>query len=254
MNCSTPDSTVSWSVCSNSCPLSQWCHPSIASSLTPFCSCSQSFPASGSFPMKSTLRSSVKSSSVAESCSTLCNPMDCSMPGFPVLHQLQESIRWPKHWSFNFSISPSNEYSGLISFKINWFDLFAVQGILKSLLQQHRLKASVLRCSAFFMVQLSHQYMTTGKAIALTIWIFASKVMSLLFNMLSGLVITFLPRSKWALSAKVCLCYLILCLAYLCHRFSSKEQMFFNFMGAVIFCSDFGAQENKICHCFHSWS
>ena len=102
-------------------------------------------------------------------------------------------IRWPKYWSYSFSISPSNEYSGLISFRIDWFDL-AVQGTLKILLQHHSSKASTLQC--FFLVQLSHPYMTTGKTIALTIWIFVGKVMSLLFNMLSRLVITFLPRSK----------------------------------------------------------
>ena len=98
--------------------------------------------------------------------------------------------------SFSFSISPSNEYSGLISFRMNWLDLLAVQGTLKSLLQHHSLKASVLQCSAFFIVQLSHPYMTTGKAIALTRWTFVGKEMSLLFNMPSRLVITFLPRSK----------------------------------------------------------
>ena len=105
-------------------------------------------------------------------------------------------IRWPKDWSFSFSISPSNEYSGLVSFRIDWFDLLAVQRTLKSLLQYHGLKASVLRCSAFFMVQLSHPYMTTGKTIALTRQTFFSKVMSLLFNMLFSLVIAFLPRSR----------------------------------------------------------
>ena len=105
-------------------------------------------------------------------------------------------IKWPKYWSFSFSISPSNEYSGLISFKIDWFDLLAVQGTLKSLLQHHSSKASILQCSAFFIVQLSHPYMTTGKTIALTRWTFVDKVMSLLFNMLSRLVIAFLPRSK----------------------------------------------------------
>ena len=105
-------------------------------------------------------------------------------------------IRWPKYWSFSFSISPSNEYSGLISFRIDWFDLLAVQGILKSLLQHQSLKASILWPSAFFIVQLSHPYMTTGKTIALTGRIFVGKVMSLLFNMLSRLVIVFLPRSK----------------------------------------------------------
>ena len=105
-------------------------------------------------------------------------------------------IRWPKYWSFSFSIIRSNEYSGLISFRIDWFDLFAVQGTLKSLLQQHSSKASIVRRSAFFTVQLSHPYMTTGKTIALTRWTFVGKVMSLLFNMLSRLVIVFLSRSK----------------------------------------------------------
>ena len=105
-------------------------------------------------------------------------------------------IRRPKYWSFSFSISPSNEYSGLISFRIDWFDLLAVQGTLKSLLQHHSSKPSILQPSAFFMVQLSHPYMTTGKAIALTRWTFVGKVIFLLFNMLSRLVIAFLPRSK----------------------------------------------------------
>ena len=105
-------------------------------------------------------------------------------------------IRWPKFWSFSFSISPFNEHSGLISFGMNWMDLLAVQGTLKSLLQHHNSKASILQCSAFSIVQLSHPYMTTGKTIALTRWTFVGKVMSLLFNMLSRLVITFLPRSN----------------------------------------------------------
>ena len=105
-------------------------------------------------------------------------------------------IRWPKHCSFSFSISPSSDYSGLISFRIDWFDLLAVQGTLKSLLQHHSLKASILWCSAFFMVQLSYLSMTSGKTIVLTIQTFVGKVMSLLFNMLSRFVITFLPRSK----------------------------------------------------------
>ena len=105
-------------------------------------------------------------------------------------------IRWPKYWSFSFSTSPSNEYSGLISFKIDWLDLLAVQGTLKSLLQHHSSKASILWPSAFFMVQFSHPYMTTRKTIALTRWTFVGKVMPLLLNMLSRLVITFLPRSK----------------------------------------------------------
>ena len=105
-------------------------------------------------------------------------------------------IRWPKYGSFSFSISPSNDYSGLISFRMDWLDLLAVQGTLKSLLQHHSSKASILRCSAFITVQLSHPYMTIGKTIALTRWTFVSKVMSLLFNMLSRLVVTFLPKSK----------------------------------------------------------
>jgi len=104
--------------------------------------------------------------------------------------------RGPKYWSFSFSISPSNEYLGLITFRMDWLDLLAVQGILKSLPQHHSSKASILRCSAFFTVQLSHPSMTTGKTIALTVWTFVGKAMSLLFNMLSRLVITFLPRSK----------------------------------------------------------
>ena len=190
--------------------------------------------------------------------------MDCRTTGFPVLHQPRNllklmsiesvmlsnhlvlchslllppsifprimvfsnesalHIRWPKYWSFTFSINPSNEYSGLISFSIDCFDLLAVQETLKSLLQHHSSNSSVLWCSAFFMVQLSHPFMTTGKTIALTIWTFVSKVISLLFNMLSSV----------------------------CHSFSSKEQMSFNFMAAVTICSDFGAQENKVCQCFH---
>ena len=109
--------------------------------------------------------------------------------------------QWPKYWSFSFSISPSNEYSGLISFRIDWFDRLGAQGPLKSLLQQHISKASVLWCSAFFIVQPSHSYMTTGKTIALTRRIFVGKVMSLLFNELSRLVIAFLPRRKHLLIA-----------------------------------------------------
>ena len=184
-----------------------------------------------------------KFSSVVQSWSTLCDPMDCSMSGFPVHHQLpelaqthvhrvgdaiqpppplsshsppafnlaqhQSLFQWvsPWHqvakayWNFSFSISPSNKYSGLISFRIDWFDLFAVQRTLKNHLQHHSSKASILWHSAFFMVQLSHPYMTTGKTIALTRWTFVSKVMSLLFNMLFMLVITFLPRSKHLLIA-----------------------------------------------------
>ena len=105
-------------------------------------------------------------------------------------------MRWPKYWSFSFNISPSNEHPGLVYFRMEWLDLLAVQGTLKSLLQHHSSKASILRRSAFFTVQLSHPYMTIGKTIALTRWTFVGKVMSLLFNMLSRLVITFLPRSK----------------------------------------------------------
>ena len=172
----------------------------------------------------------------AQSCLTLCDPMDCSAPGFPVHHQLLQliqthihwvgdaiqpshylsspfppafnlfqhhdlfqlvlCIRWPKYWSFSFSISSSNEYSGLISFRMDWFDLFAVQGTLKSLLQHHSSKASSLQSSASFTVQLSHPYITTGKTIALTRLTFVGKVMSLLFHMLSKIFIAFLPRSK----------------------------------------------------------
>ena len=130
----------------------------------------------------------------------LCCPLVLLPSIFPSIRVFfKESvlhIRWPKYWSFSFSISPSSEYSGLISFRINWFDLHAVQGTCKSLLQHHSLKASILWRSAFFMVQLLHPYMTTGKTIALTRRTFVGKVMSLLFNMLSGFVIAFLPRSK----------------------------------------------------------
>ena len=111
-------------------------------------------------------------------------------------NELALLVRWPMYWSFSFSVSPSNEYSGLISFRIDWFDLLAVQGTLKSLLQHHSSKASILQCSPFFIVQLSHPYITTRKTIALTIWTFVSKMMSLLFNILSRFVIAILPRSK----------------------------------------------------------
>ena len=130
----------------------------------------------------------------------LCCPLHLSPSIFPSIRVFsKESVlcsRWPKYWSFSFSISPSNEYSGLISFRMDWFDLLAVQGTLKSLLQHHSIKASILQHSALFIVQLSHPYMTTGKTIALTRRTFVGKVMSLLFNMLSRLVIAFLPRSK----------------------------------------------------------
>ena len=129
----------------------------------------------------------------------LCHPL--LLPSiFPRIRVFSDEsalhIRWPKYWSFSFSISPSNERPGLISFRMDWLDLLAVQGTLKSLLQHHSSKTSILWRSAFFTVQLSHPYMTTGKTIALTRRTFADKVMSLLFNMLSRLVITFLPRSK----------------------------------------------------------
>ena len=132
--------------CSNSCPFSRWCHPTISSSVVPFSSCLQSFP---------TL--------VFSSESVVC-------------------IRWPKYWSFRFSISPSDEFSALISFRMDWLDLLAVQGTLKSLPQHHSSKASILRCSALFMVQLSHLYITTGKSTALTKWTFVGKGMSLFFK------------------------------------------------------------------------
>ena len=182
--------------------------------------------------------------SVTQSCLTLCDPMDCSTPGFPLLHHspelAQTRVYWvgnaipPSHslsfpsppafnlsphkglfywvglshqvakvWSFSFSISPSNEYSGLISFRMDWLDLPAVQGTLKSLLQHHSSKTSITRHSAFFMVQLSHPYVTIGKIIALTRWTFVGKAMSLLFNMLSRLVIAFLPRSKHLLISRL---------------------------------------------------
>ena len=130
----------------------------------------------------------------------LCHPLLLLPQIFPSIRVFSNEsvlhIRWPKYWSFSFSISPSNEYSGLISFRIHWFDILAVQGTLKSLLQHHSLKASIIWHSAFIIVQLSHLYMTTGKTIALTRQTFAGKAMSLLFNMLSRLVITFLLRSK----------------------------------------------------------
>ena len=130
----------------------------------------------------------------------LCRPLLLLPPIPPSIRVFSNEstlcMRWPEYWSFSFSISPSNEHPGLISFRMDWLDLLAVQGTLKSLLQHHSSKASILQRSAFFTVQLSHPYMTTGKSIALTRWTFVGKVMSLLFNMLSRLVITFLPRSK----------------------------------------------------------
>ena len=152
------------------------------------------------------------------------HPLSSPSPVFSLSHRIFSSgsalqIRWPKDGSF--SISPTNEYSRLISFRMDWFDL-AVQGTFKSL-QHHSSRASILWHSAFFIIQLSHPSMTTGKAIALTRWTFIGKVMSLLFNMLSRLVFTFLPRSN---------------------------QVSFDFMAAVTICSDFGAPKNKVCHCF----
>ena len=139
----------------------------------------------------------------------LCCPLLLPPSVFPNIRVFPSEsvlcIRWPKYWSFSFSISPSNEYSGLISFRMDWLDLLAIQGTSKSLLQHHSSKASILQCSAFFMVQLSHPYMTTGKTTALTIWTFVGKVMSLLFNMLSSrMVIAFLPRSKCLLISRLC--------------------------------------------------
>ena len=129
-----------------------------------------------------------------------CRPLLLPPSIFPSIrvfsNELALCIKWPKYWSFSFSLSPSNEYSGLISCRMDWLDLLAVQGTLKSLLQYHSSKASILWRSAFFIVQLSHPYMTTGKTIALTRRTFVGKVMSLLFNMLSRLVVTFLPRNK----------------------------------------------------------
>ena len=149
----------------------------------------------------------------------ICHPLLLLPPIFPSIRVFSNGlvlhITWPKYWSFSFSISPSNEYSGLISFRIDWLGLFAVQGILKSLLQHHSSEASIRRRSAFFVVQLSHPYMTTGKTIAFTRRTFVGKVMSLLFNMLSRFFIAFL-----------------------------------NFMAAVTICSDFGAPQNKVSHCF----
>ena len=173
---------------SSSCPLSRWCHPTVSSSVVPF----------------------------------------SSRPVFPSIRVFSNEsallIRWPKYWSFTFNSSPPNEHPVVISFRMDWLDLLAVQGTLQSLLQHHSSKASILRCSAFFIFQYSYPYMTTGKTIALTRRAFVGKVMSLLFNMLSKLVVTFLPRS---------------------------EQASFNIMAAITICSDFGAQKNKVSHCFH---
>ena len=136
-----------------------------------------------------------------------CHPLLLLPSIFPSIRVFSNEsvlqIRWPKYWRFSFNISPSNEHPALISSRMGWLDLFAVQGTLKSLLQHHSPKASILQHSAFFIVHLSHPYMTTGKTIALTRWTFVDKVMSLLFNMLSRLVITFLPRSKHLLISRL---------------------------------------------------
>ena len=154
----------------------------------------------------------------------LCCPLLLLPSIFPSIRDFSNKsalhIRRPKYWSFSFNISPPNEHPGLISFRMDWLDLHAVQGTLKSLLQHHNSKPSILRYSAFFIDRLSHPHMTTGKTIDLTRWTFVGKVMSLLFNMLSRLFITFLPRSK---------------------------RLFIS----VTICSNFEAQENKVCHCFH---
>ena len=157
----------------------------------------------------------------------LCHPLLLLPSTFPSIRVFSDEsvlhIRWPEDWSFSFSISPSNEYSGLISFRKDWLDLLADQGTLKSLLQHHNSKASILRCSAFFIVQLSHPYTSTGKTIALARWTFVGKGMSLLLNMLSRLVVTFLPRSK---------CLLI---------------SWLQSPSAVIL----EPPKNKVCHCVH---
>ena len=162
----------------------------------------------------------------------LCHPLLLLPPIPPSIRVFSNEstlyIRWPKYWSFSFSIGPSNEHPGLISFRMDWLDLLAVQGTLKSLLQYHSSEASIYWCSAFFTVQLSHPYITTGKTIALTRWTFVGKVMSLLFNMLSRLVITFLPRSKGLLI--------------------SWPQSPFAVIFGLIFLSD---PQNKVSHCFH---
>ena len=147
--CQAPCPSPSPWACLNSCPLSQWCLPTISSSVAPFSSCPQSFPASGSFPVSQLFAS--------------------------------------KYWSFSFSICPFSEYSGLISYRTDWYDFFSVQGTLESLLQQHNLKTSILWCSTFFMVQFSHLYMTTGETIALTRWTFVGKMISLILVCCLGL-------------------------------------------------------------------
>ena len=156
----------------------------------------------------------------------LCRPLLLLPSIFPSIRVFSNEsalcMRWPKYWSFSLNISPYNEHPGLI-FRMDWLDFLAVQGTLKSLLQHHSSKASILQHSAFFIVQISHPYMTTGKTIALSRWTFVGKVMSLLFNMLSRLLITFLPRSK---------------------------RLLISWLQSP-FASDFGAQKSKVSHCFH---
>ena len=159
----------------------------------------------------------------------LCRSLSSWLQSFPASVFSNESvlcIRWPEYWSFSFSISSSNEYSGLITFRVDWLDLLAVQEILKSLLQHHSSKISILQCSAFFIAQLSHPYMTIGKTIALTRWTFVGLVMSLLFNTLSRLVMAFLPKSNGL----------------------------FNFMVAVPSEVTLEPPKNKVCYCFHCFA
>ena len=181
---------------SNSRQSSWWCHPTISSSISPFSFCFQSFPASGSFPVNQFFSSDGQSIGVSASTSVL-----------------------------------SLNTQGMISLRMDWLDLLAVQGTLKSILQHHSSKASILQCSAFFILQLSHQYMTTGKTITWTRQIFVGKVMSLLFNMLSMLVIAFLPRSKRLLISWL----------------QSSSAVWFS-------PSDFGAPQNKVSHCSHCFT
>ena len=159
------------------------------------CQASLSLTISQSLPKFMSIASVMPSSHLILCCPLLLLPS--ILPSIRVFYsELALHIRWPKYLSFSFSISPSNEHSGLISFRTDWLELLAVQGTLKSLLQQHSSKASIIQCSAFFIVQLSQPYVTTRNTIALTIWTFVSRVMSLLFNTLSRFVIAFLPRSK----------------------------------------------------------
>ena len=181
---------------------------------------------------------------MSSSCLILCRPLLLPPSIFPSIGVFSNEsvlcIRWPQYCNFTVSISPSSEYSGLLSFRMDWLDLLAVQGTLKSLLQHHSSKTSILQHSAFFTVQLSHQYMTIGKTIALTRWTFVDKVMSLLFNMPSRLVITFLPRRRHLL------------ISWLqSHRVEHDWSDLAAAGAAVTTCSDFGAPQNKFPHCLH---